>query len=146
MRMSLLRKGSVEMKVYLVHHGEYSDYTVDAIFADQNMAEKYCDLHNKYNNSIYEDTYEYEEWDTMQCVINMQKERDRIGYWYYFDKNGHLEGEDSKLKIQWRDDEKVYASKNGYDIAIFANGRSEAQCRKIACDKVAAYRAMEELF
>lgn len=132
------------MKVYLVHHGEYSDYTVDAIFADQNMAEKYCELHNKYDYGW--DTYEYEEWDTMQCVINMQKERDQVGYWYYFDTNGHLEKEDSpKLKIQWREDENVYANRNGYNVVIFANGRSEAQCCKIACDKVAAYRAMEEL-
>lgn len=135
------------MKVYLVHHGEYSDYTVDAIFADQNMAEKYCDLHNKYDSGIYGDTYEYEEWDTIECVINMQKERDRVGYLYFFDKKGHLKEEDSpKLKLQWRENGKVYADKNGYDITIFANDRSEAQCRKIACDKVAAYRAREELF
>lgn len=133
------------MKVYLVHHGEYSDYTVDAIFADQNMAEKYCELHNKYDYGW--DTYYYEEWDTMQCVINMQKERDRIGYLYYFDKNGHLEEENSpKLKLQWRENGKVYSDKEGYNITIFANDRSEAQCRKIACDKVAAYRAREELF
>ena len=76
----------------------------------------------------------------------MQKERDQIGYWYYFDKKGHLEKEDSpKLKIQWREDENVYANRDGYNVVIFANGKSEAQCRKIACDKVAAYRAMEEL-
>lgn len=132
------------MKVYLVHHGEYSDYTVDAIFADQNMAEKYCELHNKYDYGWH--TYEYEEWDTMQCVIDMQKERDHIGYSYHFDKNGHLEEKDSpKLKIQWREDEKVYVSKDEYNVVIFANDRNEAQCRKIACDKVAAYRAMEEL-
>ena len=132
------------MKVYLVHHGEYSDYTVDAIFADQNMAEKYCELHNKYDYGWH--TYEYEEWDTMQCVINMQKERDQIGYLYYFDKKGHLKEENSpKLKLQWRENGKVYVDKEGYDITIFANDRSEAQCRKIACDKVAAYRAMEEL-
>ena len=134
------------MKVYLVHHGEYSDYTVDAIFVDQNMAEKYCELHNKYGSS-WDGTYEYEEWDTIECVINMQKDRDRVGYLYFFDKKGHLKEEDSpKLKFQWRENGKVYADKNGYDITIFANDRSEAQCRKIACDKVAAYRAMEELF
>lgn len=133
------------MKIYLVHHGEYSDYTVDAIFADKNMAEKYCDLHNKYD-SFMGSTYEYEEWDTIECVVNMQKERDHIGYMYHFDKKGHLEDTDSpKLKIQWREDEKVCAYKTGYVVAIFANGRSEAQCRKIACDKVAAYRAKEEL-
>ena len=136
------------MKVYLVHHGEYSDYTVDAIFADQNIAEKYCELHNKYGHTWY--TYEYEEWDTMQCFINMREERDRVGYLYFFDKNGHLEEEYSpELKIQWCEDEKVYGSKEGYkgySVAISANDRTEAQCRKIACDKVAAYRAMEELF
>lgn len=133
------------MKVYLVHHGEYSDYTVDAIFADKNMAEKYCDLHNKYGNNCFGYTYEYEEWDTIECVINMQKERDKIGYLYVFNKDGHLFEEDSpKLEIQWHEDEKVYAYKTEYVVSIFANGRSEAQCRKIACDKVAAYRAMEE--
>lgn len=133
------------MKVYLVHHGEYSDYTVDAIFADENMAKKYCDLHNKYDSWS---TYEYEEWDTIQCVINMQKERDRVGYCYYFDKKGHLAEEECppKLKIQPYEDEKVRPASYGYRVAIFENGRSEAQCRKIACDKVAAYRAMEELF
>lgn len=134
------------MKVYLVHHGEYSDYTVDAIFADENMAEKYCDLHNKYGNNFYGYTYEYEEWDTIECVINMQKERDRVGYYYYFDKKGHLAEKDSpKLEIQGAS-EDVYVTRGGYNVAVYANGRSEAQCRKIACDKVAAYRAMEELF
>lgn len=132
------------MKVYLVHHGEYSDYAVDAIFADENMAEKYCELHNKYERGWH--TYEYEEWDTMQCVINMQKERDHLGYLYRFDKKGHLKEKDSpKLEIQWLEDGKVYVNTEGYSVAIFANDRSEAQCRKIACDKVAAYRAMEEL-
>ena len=132
------------MKVYLVHHGEYSDYTVDAIFEDQDTAEKYCDLHNKYD-SFCGSTYEYEEWDTTECVINMQRDRGRVGYLYFFDKNGHLK-DIPKLKIQWREDGKVCAWMNGYDVVIFANGRSEAQCRKIACDKVAAYRAMGELF
>lgn len=133
------------MKVYLVHHGEYSDYTVDAIFEDQDTAEKYCDLHNKYDNYIYSSTYEYEEWDTTECVVNMQRDRTRVGYLYYFDKNGHLEeGDNPKLQIQWREDEEVYPRVYGYGVPIFANGRSEAQCRKIACDKVAAYRAMEE--
>ena len=140
------------MKVYLVHHGEYSDYTVDAIFADQNMAEKYCELHNKYDYGWH--TYEYEEWDTMQCVINMQKERSRVGYCYYFDKDGHLDEEECppELNIQPYEDENVHPASYGYYVAIFGNSdmysydRSEAQCRKIACDKVAAYRAMEELF
>ncbi len=133
------------MKVYLVHHGEYSDYTVDAIFADQNMAEKYCELHNKYGNNFLWYTYEYEEWDTIECVTNMQKERSRVGYLYHFDKNGHLEEKDSpRLEIQSAS-ENVYATRNGYNVVIYANDRSEAQCRKIACDKVAAYRAMEEL-
>ena len=51
-----------------------------------------------------------------------------------------------KLRLQWREDGEIYADKGGYSIVIFANDRSEAQCRKIACDKVAAYRAREELF
>lgn len=135
------------MKVYLVHHGEYSDYTVDAIFIDESMAEKYCDLHNKYGNNFYGATYEYKEWDTIECFANMQKERNQIGYLYHFDIKGHLKEEDSpKLKIQWREDENVYVNRDGYNVVIFTNGRSEAQCRKIACDKVAAYRAREELF
>jgi hypothetical protein len=133
------------MKVYLVHHGEYSDYTVDAIFEDQDTAEKYCELHNKYERGWY--TYEYEEWDTTQCVINMQKAKNQIGYCYYFDKKGHLNEEECppKLKIQWYEDEEVHPYSHRYCVTIFENGRSEAQCRKIACDKVAAYRAMEEL-
>ena len=133
------------MKVYLVHHGEYSDYTVDAIFADENMAEKYCELHNEYGNNFYGSTYEYEEWDTIECLHNMQKAKNKIGYLYHFDKKGHLKEGNPKLKIQWREDEKVYVSNDGYNVVIFANDRSEAQCRKIACDKVAAYRAMKEL-
>jgi hypothetical protein len=135
------------MKVYLVHHGEYSDYEVDAIFEDQDTAEKYCDLHNKYDGSIYSSEYEYEEWDTTECVINMQKDRDRVGYLYFFDRKGHLKEENSpKLKFQWRKDEEVCKDCDGYSVVIFANNRSEAKCRKIACDKVAIYRAMEELF
>lgn len=134
------------MKVYLVHHGEYSDYTVDAIFADKNMAEKYCELHNKYGRGWI--VYEYEEWDTMQCVINMQKERDRVGYCYYFDEDGHLNEEECppELDIQPDEDEEVHRTSYGYFAVIFENGRSEAQCRKIACDRVAAFRTMEELF
>ena len=132
------------MKVYLVHHGEYSDYTVDAIFIDEDIAKEYCDLHNKYDN-FYGNTYEYEEWDTIECRINMQKDKNRIGYLYHFDKNGHLKEEGNpKLRIQWREDGEVHASIDGYLVTIFANDRSEAQCRKIACDKVAAYRAIKE--
>lgn len=132
------------MKVYLVHYGEYSDYTVAAIFEDQDTAEKYCELHNKYDRW---NTYEYEEWDTMQCVINMQKEKSQIGYCYHFDSKGHLNEKECppKLKIQWYEDGKVYPYSHGYYVTIFENGRSESQCCKIACDKVAAYRAMEEL-
>jgi len=135
------------MKVYLVHHGEYSDYTVDAIFAEENMAKKYCNLHNKYGVNFYGYTYEYEEWDTAKCIINMCKDINRIGYMYSFDRKGHLKKETSpELRIQWRKDEKVYKDYDGYSVVIFANDRSEAQCRKIACDKVATFRAMEELF
>ena len=135
------------MKVYLVHHGEYSDYEVDAIFEDEDIAKKYCDLHNKYDGSIYSSMYEYEEWDTAKCIINMCKDINRIGYMYSFDRKGHLKEEASpKLKLQWRENEEVCKNYDGYSVVIFANNRSETQCRKIACDKVAAYRAMEELF
>lgn len=133
------------MKVYLVHHGEYSDYTVDAVFSDENMAKKYCDLHNKYGVNFFGYAYEYEEWDTIECIINMQKERNQVGYLYHFDKKGHLEEKDSpRLEIQ-NASEDVYTTRGGYNVVIYANDRSEAQCRKIACDKVAAYRAREEL-
>ena len=49
-------------KVYVVTTGEYSDYSIHAIFSDRTVADKYCDVHNHGEDDIFGDAYIVEEW------------------------------------------------------------------------------------
>ena len=131
------------MKVYVVSHGDYSSYSVDAVFTNKEMAEKFCAVHNKYGGWA---DYDYEEWETDECDIQTINAEHNIGYEYNFDTKGDLKFPNYNPHLIIGDDEKVHASSYGYHTFVIADGRSEEQCRKIACDRMALYKANDVLF
>lgn len=46
------------MKIYIVTSGCYSDYGINAVFTDKELAEKYCTAHNKYPDEYCIEEYE----------------------------------------------------------------------------------------
>ena len=46
------------MKIYIVTSGCYSDYGINAVFTNKELAEKYCTAHSKYPEEYFIEEYE----------------------------------------------------------------------------------------
>lgn len=53
------------MKIYIVTYGEYSDYSISAVFTDKAKAEAYAEIQNRGSRYM---TYGVEEWDADQAL------------------------------------------------------------------------------
>lgn len=53
------------MKIYIVTYGEYSDYSISAVFTDKVKAEAYTEIQNRGSRYM---NYGIEEWDADQTL------------------------------------------------------------------------------
>lgn len=53
------------MKIYIVTYGEYSDYSISAVFTDKVKAEAYTEIQNRGSRYMI---YGIEEWDADQAL------------------------------------------------------------------------------
>ena len=58
--------------VYIVTAGEYSDYRIEAVFLNEEKAEKYCSIKNRKSNYT---NYRIETYDTCDNDISFQNDR-----------------------------------------------------------------------
>lgn len=123
-------------KVYVVTSGEYSDYGIEAIFDNQEEAQKYIDLHRKYNKYCrLNDLEEYE--------LNSISPKVKPVFVVKIDWNGNVicQETDSTEDIDQKDDVCIYEyckeiraeSIRGFDVAL-----------KIARDKLGMIKARKE--
>ena len=84
-------------KIYVVVSGEYSDYSIEAMFSDLEQAKNYCRLHNRRaehghgefdsgKGYKYEPDYRIEEHELDSKVYKVPL--DRYGYEAYISQDG----------------------------------------------------------
>ena len=138
------------MTIYLVTSGEYSDYHIDAVFADKEKAERFCALKNNEYNDYNE--YEIEEWEEDDVEIDTVSELRNM--WIgCFDQHGNLmrtvvQPTFSKEKFVKQNSWFLY---NRYSAVVFVSTtrKTTAQkAEKILCDHYAKWKygqMMEEV-
>lgn len=110
-------------KIFIVSSGSYSDYHIDGIFDDKELAQKYIDAFEK-------DSYEemgIEEWD-----LNPHEKEIRKGCRPYFlriSRDGEvsdIEIEDSSYGFREQDDRYGFAIDNSLYFHVFAKDEKHA--------------------
>lgn len=68
------------MKIYIITSGSYSDYSIDTVFLDKELAEEYVDKHNNCGDEYYHDDTVIEEYSIEEnldkYVYNVSMKRD----------------------------------------------------------------------
>src|SRR5579872_4521142 len=79
-------------KVYLVTHGDYSDYGVCAVFSTRELADKYVNGHNEYNIEEWglDDNTENAIRTSYTCAIGLQDSPKRKNSWDKTYKAGEI--------------------------------------------------------
>lgn len=127
------------MKVYVVTHGEYSEYGVLACLTDKEKANQLADIVRKYN---YESAGVL-EFDTQDKMIELAFN----GYSHYYVQKGKDPSE--PIKITYTDyidsanvDAKVYDTGSSLFTEVLA--KTEDHAIKIAADRFAKYEAEKQ--
>ena len=87
---------SNKMKVYVVTTGEYSDYGIDAVFAEEKKAMLYCAVRNIKSP----DSFRIEEYETLDDNINTDGQKVAYGY--------HITREDTDKMLKALRDSNLY--------------------------------------
>ncbi len=134
-----------DKKVFVVTSGEYSDYHIDAVFSNIRDAEIFCANHDK---GFY-GSPEIEEYEIDIDVSQMDAD---IVYAYVV-RDGKIESTDiirkSKIK-KFRENAKAMDNwyrrmeNKGKGICVFLDKPSKTKALKIAQDKLAEQKALEE--
>ena len=135
-----------EKKVFIVTSGEYSDYHIDAVFSNRRDAEIFCANHDK---GFY-GSPEIEEYEIDIDVSQMDAD---IVYAYVV-RDGKIESTDiiRKSKIKKFQENAKYMdnwykrmeNKKGKGICVFLTKPNKSKALKIAQDKLAEQKALEE--
>lgn len=127
-----------EMKIYVVTSGEYSDYSIDAVFTDKAMAEKYADE----GDAFYGCDRRIEEFNANECGFRTE------GVWR--EVFVPATGNDEDIKVNSKDYsydtvEAVFQSDKkvcGYKFTVKAISKSKAKA--IALERYHAMLAVKE--
>ena len=138
-------------KIYPVTSGEYSNYNVEAIFSDIEMAKKYAKLH-----STRWEELRVEEWemDTITIEDLETLEKNTQYYWEFeFTPDGSLLGS-GRYKIEYPDimedgiiENKIpttYRAITTLRIKVCERNKTYEQCLKCALDMRAKHLAERE--
>lgn len=114
------------MKVYLVTSGEYSDYKVEAIFDDKELAKKFISLHGKHccNDEIEEFEMNKYKSDT---------EKGLCGYGIWMERNGKYKIHSEILSHECQN--KLSFTYNNEYLVVYCLAKSEEHAVKIANEK-----------
>lgn len=127
------------MKVYIITHGEYSDYSIDCVFSDKAAAEKFCAIHNN-TGDRYGYPYEIEEYEMDEVKIEGDV---KVYYKYGFiiTKSGKISYPDL-FYVTSSEPVKVTELRYGeYSVTVTLNEDDRKRAEKIACDELAKYKA-----
>lgn len=131
------------MKVYVVTSGEYSDYHIDAVFIDRDLAYKYATVRQLKDKWSGYDVETYDTDDIKIADVNAEEEeiRPHIAYRCEFLLNGTLQEGRDVVKNTW--DEPVGESRYSKNIVVYVpkGDKSVEECIKIAQDMRAKYLA-----
>lgn len=129
-------------KAYVIVSGEYSDYTVNAVFLDKEEAERAAEIANRKGGAWYDD-HRVLEFD-----IGVPCDLEKFDlYSAYLDKDGHVTHA-SKHSWLFSDElNQVHVltgpyRKNDYRIEVYAT--DEEHAKKIAADIFAKWKAEKE--
>ncbi len=126
-------------KVYLVTSGEYSDYGVNAVFSNEQLAKAYVDIYSR--EGIYCEEYQIEEYglDFMEKQL-----RKGLGAWEV-----NIWKDQQPASVSMNDSETI--KEHGTEIiehptcfSIYCFARDHDHAKKIAQDRFAKFRAEEE--
>lgn len=129
-------------KAYVIVSGEYSDYTVNAVFLDKEEAERAAEIANR-KGGFWNDDHRVLEFD-----IGVPCDLEKFDlYSAYLDKDGHVTNAN---KHSWLFSDEVNRvimltgpyRENDYNIEVYATDAEHA--KKIAADIFAKWKAEKE--
>lgn len=133
-----------KQEVYVVTSGEYSDYGINRIFLDQDLAEAYCAAHH--NDSPYgEDRPQIEVWE-ISDESDIKVDKVYKALWFsqtIYRPNQPIiswKMEYNTLPFESKIDENRYRELSGY-IPITKTITDEEEAIKIISDIIAKYKA-----
>ena len=137
-------------KIYVITSGEYSDYSIDAIFSDEKTAKKYVEVHTEHFWRP-----RIEEWNMDEVTIEdlaRQEEDTLFCYEFTFSEDGNLIGQDRFVMEDYMqtivEDEFWIVGKtsriSNLRIKVCDKNKTRDQCLKIAQDMRAKYLAEKE--
>lgn len=126
------------MKAYIITSGEYSDYGIECVFSDKAAAEKFCAIHNTGNKYGY--PYEIEEYEMDEVKIEGEI---KVYYKYVFiiEKSGWINHPDFSYVTSSTPAEIKELIGGRYSVTITLDEDNTERAKKIACDKLAEYKA-----
>lgn len=129
-------QGGRHMKVYIVTAGDYSDYHIVAVFANQKKAELYCATHNK--GDVYEPYY-VEEWETEDTKIESKETPKYV--WHFNERRGEISVTQGHLTLDNKEWFFVVSDRELIGHVTVRKNMSEKMVKKIIADKIAKYKA-----
>lgn len=129
-------------KAYVIVSGEYSDYTVNAVFLDKEEAERAAEIANRKGGCFYDDHR------VLEFNIGVPCDLEKFDlYSAYFNKEGHVT---HASKHSWLFSDEVNQVRvltgpyrnNDYCIDVYAT--DEEHAKKIAADIFAKWKAEKE--
>lgn len=129
-------------KAYVIVSGEYSDYTVNAVFLDKEEAERAAEIANRKGGCWYND-HRVLEFD-----IGVPCDLEKFDlYSAYFDKDGHVTYASKHSWLFSDEVNEVHALTGPYrnhDYCIDVYATDEEHAKKIAADIFAKWKAEKE--
>ena len=129
-------------KAYVIVSGEYSDYTVNAVFLDKGEAERAAEIANRKGGSWYGD-HRVLEFD-----IGVPCDLEKFDlYSSYLDKDGHVTHASKHSWLFSDETNKVRVLTGPYrkhDCCIDVYATDEEHAKKIAADIFAKWKAEKE--
>ena len=125
------------MKVYIITHGEYSDYQIDCVFSNKAAAEKFCAIHT---TDRYGYPYEIEEYEMDEVKIEGDV---KVYYRYKFEfyGSGRISDPDISYVTKYESPKITEYCYEEYSISVTLEENNEVKAKKIACDELAKYKA-----
>lgn len=111
--------------IYIVTSGSYSEYGINAVFDEENLAQKYCDTFNEGRDDY--DRLEIEEWDLNPFGDDLSK--GRKPYFLRMKKDGlayDIRKEDSAYGFSESGKKYGFSINNDMYINVFADDEKHA--------------------
>lgn len=122
------------MKVYIVTTGEYSSYSIEAVFTDEKQAELFCAVHSK-DYWIYD----YEVWETDETRIDASVPV--MNRWFASVRKDGTVAYMRKYKTIANSGDDIIDYTSCYHIIVTLDESiNENQAKKIILDKLAAFK------